>query len=132
MDPLPEEETFKTIDRLTGQDKKQFKINNRCKREIFYSKLAEGKRKIIQCWELDKEVRLMTEPFKPEFYTEWNIGIQSYISGDWGKAKTQFKKTLNFIQGYEDSPSKFLINFIETNEGTAVQKNWPLYREYNG
>jgi len=129
LDALPEEQEFKTIDRLTGADKKQFKINNKCKSLIFYDKLLSGKRTVLQCWDNDSDIKIITEMFKPEFYSEWNTGLKNYISGDWANAKKQFEKCLDFIPDYKDSPSQFLINYIEENEGTKVHKNWPLYRE---
>lgn len=73
----------------------------------------------------------MTAKFTVDFYNEWNIGIGSYISGNWEKALEQFKKTENFIDGYTDEPSSFLIKFIEENINTEVFSQWAGYREWN-
>lgn len=129
MDDLEEDPKKETIDKKSGLDKKQFKINNRCKREIFMTKLEEGKRKILDCWKKDQDIIAMTSKFKAEFYNEWNIGIGAYIHGDWVNARAQFEKTKNFIPDYIDKPSEVLIQFIDENKDTPIQQNWRGYRE---
>jgi len=130
LDEMPEDKDYVSIDKCVGLDKKQFKINSRCRREIFFDKLEKGKRNILDCWERDKDICAMTKPFTVDFYNVWNIGVASYISGNWDKALEQFKKTENFIDGHVDEPSSFLVKFINENINTEVYKQWAGFREW--
>ena len=131
-------------------DKKQWKINNRNKRDYFKEKVFEGKRKIIDVFKKDKDIKKMREPFKDvlffkpkflkskqDFFSEWNIGFSAYIQGDWKTARSQFKKThvlffsnqkKTYINGHEDKPSMCLMNYIDDNDGTCPD-DWRGCRE---
>lgn len=109
-------------------DKKQWKINNRNKRDYFKEKVFEGKRKIIDVFKKDKDIKKMREPFKDDFFSEWNIGFSAYIQGDWKTARSQFKKTHTYINGHEDKPSMCLMNYIDDNDGTCPD-DWRGCRE---
>lgn len=128
-DMLVDDPKVMTIDKLSGLEKKQFKINNRCRREIFMSKLENGKRTLYDCWKKDVDIKAMTAAFKPEFYTDWNVGIGAYIQGDWKTARNQFQKTLNFIADHTDVPSQNMIAFIDENIDKDVHTRWQGFRE---
>lgn len=74
-------------------DKKQWKINNRNKRDIFREKILEGKRRTIDCFKKDPDIKNMKYHFSEEFYREWDKGFESYIRGDWGEAIESMEKT---------------------------------------
>lgn len=130
-DMLVDDPKVMTIDKLSGLEKKQFKINNRCRREIFMEKLESGKRTLYDCWKKDVDIKAMTSAFKPEFYTDWNVGIGAYIQGDWKTARNQFQKTLNFIADHTDVPSQNMIAFIDENIDKDVHTRWQGFREIN-
>lgn len=44
-------------------DKKQWKINNRNKRDIFREKILEGKRRTIDCFKKDPDIKNMKYHF---------------------------------------------------------------------
>jgi len=75
----------------------------------------------------DPDLKIMRNIFKPGFFKEWNIGIKSYIAGDWETACSQFELTSNYIPGYSDKPSRTLLEIMNQYQNEAPTW-WEGYR----
>lgn len=78
----------------TAAQVRQRKIEQR---ESSKNLATDLKARIVKTYKMledDKDFREMRKPFTKQFFDAWNIGFNSYIGGDWKKAKTQFDMTM--------------------------------------
>lgn len=117
-------ERKKDAENLSGIEKKKQKIMNRNKRDFFRQKVFEGKRTIIDVFKKDKDIRKMREIWEhSDFFFEWKRAYEAYGQGDWETARILLERCEQYTIGYEDKPSRVLINFIDEN-GREPPENW--------
>lgn len=108
-------------------EKKQWKINNRNKRDLFREKILEGKRKSTDCFKKDIDIKEMRGIFTDQFYESWDQGFKAYTEGDWSEAMSVFEKTFNLLPGYEDKPSRNLMDYMEEYNSSSPD-DWRGFR----
>lgn len=63
-----------------------------------------------------------------DFIAQYEIGFESYIQGDWGKALAYFELALKYKNN--DGPVTTLMNYIKKNmKNGAAPSDWKHYRE---
>jgi class 3 adenylate cyclase len=78
-------------------------------------------------WERNRDLIALRHKIKDPFRIIWKEGIEAYIKGDWEKAMAVFHKTYEASLG-QDGPTKFLMNFIESQGGKAPA-DWKGFRQ---
>jgi class 3 adenylate cyclase len=68
--------------------------------------------------------KLLRTKIPKAFYTTFDKGMDSYILGQWDKAKINFDKCLTI---HEDNPTKVLLEYIGRYDNTAPE-DWNGYR----
>lgn len=80
-----------------------------------------------QVWTEDSDIVELRHRVNDNFRLVWEQGVAAYIKGDWQRAKEVFQETLRMSQN-KDGPSKFLLEVIDENGGTAPT-DWAGYRD---
>lgn len=116
---------------LIGLEKKRARYILKKKKKSFHFRVLNGKIKTFELLHKSKQVRTVRKNFSRSFFSIWNLGFEGYLKGQWNIAIENFKKTLNFIPGFEDGPSKALLHFMEEEYNNKAPENWPGYRPFS-
>ncbi len=110
-------------------EKKQARVEKRLKRDSMKEKAFTGKYRVGKKFVTDPDLVAMRKPYTREFDDMWRQGMASYISGNWGRAKECFERTLRMLNTKDkDGPSNTLLNFMgETN--FRPPSDWKGHRE---
>lgn len=83
-----------------------------------------------QVWTEDADIVELRHRVNDSFRGVWEQGVAAYIKGDWQKAREVFQETMRMSHN-KDGPSKFLLEVIDENGGTAPT-DWAGYRDEGG
>lgn len=82
----------------------------RDKRKALKRDLHKGKTSTEILYRDSNELKLMRKNFNDEFFTEFQIGLNSYIGGYWINAKNQLEKVLKIRN--KDGPTQALLSYM--------------------
>jgi len=107
--------------------KKERISRHEIKKQKVMEMIWEGRLSTHLMFEKDRDLKLMLKKgLEGEFKTIWNEGMESYINGDWKKARFAFDKCL--VMREDDGPSKTLLNHMK-NTAYQAPEDWRGYRE---
>jgi len=110
-------------------EKKQARVESRLKRDDMREKAFSGKYKVAKKFSSDRDLVTMRKPFTKDFEDKFKAGMESYISGNWSKARDLFETTLKMLHNKEkDGPSNTLLNYMG-EYGYRAPHDWKGFRE---
>ena len=93
--------------------KKLEKYKKRLKRKLNYDDAINGRRNVWREFEeSDFDYSIMRRKFTEEFYENYNIGFENFMTGDWLLAKKYFE-TAEEILGDKDGPTENLMHIMK-------------------
>ncbi len=81
----------------------------------------------ICVWEEDGDMVDLREHITEKFRNHWNIGIEAFVDGDWGKAHDELKHVLALTEN-KDGPSLQLIERMKESD-FRPPSDWLGYRK---
>lgn len=107
-------------------DKKEARVLAMIEREKLKSKAWKDEYDISDLFVDDEDLFAMRSSASPDFYKNFEEGLQLYTDGDWRRAAVVFAEGLNIKN--DDGPTLTLLGFMEEHNFEAPE-NWRGFRE---
>jgi|GEM_PF-2019334 len=73
------------------------------------------------------EMKAISDGLPPNFLSNFKVGIDAYLQGDWDKALTCLNNLL--VEKPDDGPTIALLQVMQDQFGNKAPENWPGFRE---
>lgn len=81
-----------------------------------------------EIWDVDPDLVAMRTHMSDLIHSTFREGMDSFIAGDWEKAKEKFEETLSITEN-QDGPSKNILRHMQDDYANVKPPTWKGYRD---